>query len=545
MVPPNRSRIRARLLTCAVFLLLFATVLALQTHTGAYRCELGSHPDEAAHFVTGLMMHDYVARGFRGSPMRFAQDFYSHYPKVGLGIWPPFFYAVQTVWSVVGFGDTPAAILVLLAALTAGLAGVLFLFLKRELGIPAGVLGAGLLLMLPLTQQYSAMIMAEVLSALTMFAATLFWGRFLDGEKPRDALAFGLCAALAILTKGTGLALAFVPVFTIAASRRFRILRRPALWWSALLVMLLAGPWTWIFRNQGRGGWAEPSPSWHFSRMAAGYYSWKICVALGLLLLALAVLGAWVVFWRKGERRDRRGVWSACAALVAGVVIFQCIMPVGLEARHLLPALPALVAFAVAGADFLARFCQRAVVYSAVAALSLSGIFFPPQTAIGFGSIGDTLALSPFRLPQKQFSGFGPIAARLLADDRARTILVSSDARGEGMFISEMAWRDPARPSRTIQRASKILAASTWSGGSYQSFFSNEEAVEKALADARATVIVLDNSVPNPPPHQKLLRATLEHHPERFTALPPAAITRDAHPQPEAICVYLVAQNSP
>src|SRR5258708_14104031 len=40
------------------------------------------------------------------------------------------------------------------------------------------------------------------LSAVLMFGAMLAFGAFLDGEKRRDAICFGVLAALAILTKG-------------------------------------------------------------------------------------------------------------------------------------------------------------------------------------------------------------------------------------------------------------------------------------------------------------------------------------------------------
>ena len=35
--------------------------------TGAYHAEFGSHPDEAAHYVTGLMVRDYLASGLPGN----------------------------------------------------------------------------------------------------------------------------------------------------------------------------------------------------------------------------------------------------------------------------------------------------------------------------------------------------------------------------------------------------------------------------------------------------------------------------------------------
>src|SRR5581483_8978284 len=281
---------------------------------------------------------------------------------------------------------------------------------------------------------------------------------------------------------------------------------------AVALIGVLAGPWTWYFRNQGRGGWEEPSPSWHFTRMAVNYYTFKFAVGLGILFSAFAIIG--FIFVIK-ERKITNGVWAALLSLMVSVLIFQSILPVGLEARHLIPAIPAAMLFVAVGVESLTRFARREISCAVISALFFAGIFFPPKSAIGYGSIGNHLGFSAFRIPQKNFSGFSPIAEKLAADDRIRNILIASDARGEGMFISEMARRDPARASRTVQRASKLLASSTWSGSGYNSFFQNEDAVLKALSDARLDAVVLDNSTPNSKPHQQLLRIrrrVIEHN---------------------------------
>lgn len=57
------------------FLLFFFIALLLSWNSGAFRAELSDNPGEPAHYVTGLMVHDYVA----------------------LGHWPPFFYIGKLV----------------------------------------------------------------------------------------------------------------------------------------------------------------------------------------------------------------------------------------------------------------------------------------------------------------------------------------------------------------------------------------------------------------------------------------------------------------
>src|SRR5690606_19005132 len=63
----RRSALRAAAARApAVFLLLVAATVALQWLGGAYTAEYGSAPDEAAHYVTGLMVHGYLADGLPG-----------------------------------------------------------------------------------------------------------------------------------------------------------------------------------------------------------------------------------------------------------------------------------------------------------------------------------------------------------------------------------------------------------------------------------------------------------------------------------------------
>ena len=63
-------------------LFLFLVTVGLQWFASAYSSEFGSDPDESSHYVTGLLVRDYIAQGFPSSPLRFAEDYYLHYPRV-------------------------------------------------------------------------------------------------------------------------------------------------------------------------------------------------------------------------------------------------------------------------------------------------------------------------------------------------------------------------------------------------------------------------------------------------------------------------------
>src|SRR5262245_40979357 len=79
-----------------VSLLLVSISLATQWQlVGSMSTDLGVYSDEPAHYVTGLMVLDFVKDGLGSSPLAFAEAFYNRFPKVALGNWPPGFYLLQ------------------------------------------------------------------------------------------------------------------------------------------------------------------------------------------------------------------------------------------------------------------------------------------------------------------------------------------------------------------------------------------------------------------------------------------------------------------
>ena len=67
------------------------TAIVITPHVLSRRFDrdLAFHPDEAAHFATGIMVYDYVTTGIGENPIEFAKSFYVRYPKVAFGQWPP------------------------------------------------------------------------------------------------------------------------------------------------------------------------------------------------------------------------------------------------------------------------------------------------------------------------------------------------------------------------------------------------------------------------------------------------------------------------
>jgi hypothetical protein len=234
---------RRNLLPAAGALVVFYTAaVMMQFASGAYRSEFGAHPDEPSHVVTSLLVRDYLAGGFPQSPMRFAESYYAHYPKVALGHWPPVYYVLQAAWNVV-FSPTRASILACHALFTALLASLLFHWAHRRFGSLIALAAGFWLLSVPLIQWLNSTVMLDIAVALFVLAAALAYGDYLHAPGWRPAVWFGAWASLAILTKGTGVLLAFLPIVCLVLARRGKLVARLSFWLPAFLVAVACGPW--------------------------------------------------------------------------------------------------------------------------------------------------------------------------------------------------------------------------------------------------------------------------------------------------------------
>src|SRR5262245_57615103 len=97
-------------------LLLFLVVVGGQYRAHAYAGERANYADEAAHFMNGMLVREYLATGFGSNPMRFAESYYLSYPKVAFGAWPPLFHFVLGFVLLPGWPPQIAALVLLAVA---------------------------------------------------------------------------------------------------------------------------------------------------------------------------------------------------------------------------------------------------------------------------------------------------------------------------------------------------------------------------------------------------------------------------------------------
>jgi hypothetical protein len=510
--------------------MLLAVVLTLQWYSQAYRSDLGSHADEAAHYVTGLLVHDYLAEHHATSVTTFAEQYYGHYPKVGLGHWPPVFYVLQGLWSIV-FQPSVASILALMAVITALFGALITTLVSRSLTSPMGLMAGIFFVASPVVAQLSCMIMADGLVALLMLAATLAFVGFLNSnDAAKYSLLFGLLTSLAFLTKGSALALVLVPPVVIIISRSWGVLARKSLWLAPLLVLVLCAPWYWLTRHMEAGTWVYPTPRLSYSVDAVSFYAHVILRALGQLGAILAAIGiVRYIAALRNPSHGRTSVATGLFALLVGVLAIAFILPVGLEFRFILPALAPLIFFAADGAMWIAmrvgETIPRVKRY---------------ETALGTGFLAIALVLC-FTPAHKEYSGFAKVADVVLENPSPDypSVLIVSDVPGEGMFVADMALHRHESQS-VVVRGTKALAETNWLGTDYKSLCDSPREVVDLLDKLPIAYVVEDRFVGSAGmrPHQKLVEQAIADYPAYFELLGKFNATRDGVQYPDSVYLY-------
>lgn len=511
------------------FLLIFTVQIGLQVANHGYTSEFARTYDEAGHYVTGLMVHDFIAGLDWRTPMAFAENYYLHYPKVALGHWPPFYYLIQATWTLL-FSPSRTSIMILMALLTSLLALIIGSSLRREFGWWAGMGGGLLFLALPLVQANTSVLMLEVCLALFAFLAAISFGKYLDTESSRWAAGFTIFAVLAIMTKANGLALGLLPPLAFLIMRRYRLLRRPSFWIPAVIVIVVCGPWYWLTLDMLKNGILEQSPTLDYTLAAIPTFSQHLLLSVGIGILALAGVGVFSKIVLPFGDDAVEGKWVALFGLLLATVVFHWIVPASFEPRHLVPALPPTICLAVAGLAYLVDTLPPHGQHRALKALVLSTL------AIA------AFLIQTFSTPRRPWHGFDRAAAAILGqpDLDGSVLLIASDPAGEGAFISEVAVRE-ARPGHFVLRGSKAFSKSRWDGTEYQSYFDTSDAMRDFLHQTPIGVLVVDRSVPPRyvTPDQRLLWTTLEESREDWDLMTTFSLVRNGIVIPDAIHVYV------
>jgi hypothetical protein len=462
---------------------LFGVIIGgLQFYGGAYEAEFDAHPDEAAHFVSSLLIRDYIGQWPWPDPMPWAARYYIHYPKVAIGHWPPGYYMIQAAWWVL-FPPGRASAMWLNIVMGVLIMGLFFTVARRIRDSWTTAAAGVAVLFLPIMQEAHAQVMAELPALL--FAMCLLWGLTRLIEDPCRLFLVCVLAALAgaLIVKGTGVALAAAPVIAVALSGVWRrIPRRYLIAWPLAAALGVASLLLWQYK-----GAIRPIIMWGGVMSKLDWGVKLLPEITGVGILALAAVGAGVAIWR------RQPVAVAALSITASILLTSYFVRAMRETRHWIAIVPMLMLLALAAYAWLERRTRWA-----------------PLAAVA------VLATYPYAIYQQRATGFAALAAQVRQP--ARMLFSSPQGWREGPWIAIVCLREP-RPSSTIVRATKLLSASTWNGGNYRALVSIPEEVEQKLDEMAIDLVVLERAgIAQPPgepprPHHHRLAATLQSSP--------------------------------
>ncbi|WP_029006281.1 ArnT family glycosyltransferase [Azorhizobium doebereinerae] len=485
-----------------IFVALAVVLIAVQQRAmGGYGSEISAdNADEASHFISGLMLADYVRAGFP-NPMAFAVNYYLHLPKLAIGHWPPLYYMLEGALFLALPPTTPVALL-LPAVLAALLVVTTGWVTARVLGPLQGLAAGAVLLSVPPLREATLVIQLDLPVALLGLLAACAYARFLRTLRAGPAVAFGLLASAAILTKGTGMALALLPPLCLLFGGRFELLRRWTFWLPLPIVALLAGPWTLLTYARAAAGFQYGWGS-AFTLLAARTYADGLVAAVGAPVLSLAALGLVFAVVRGWRRSAGAEIWMALAALAVGTLAFQCLVPAGIDPRYLLPLVAPLVMLVAFGATALIGLVTQG--WPTLSGLAVALVLL-------FGALPGLMV----RVEKKPI-GMDAAAQALLAREAANPlVLVGSDAMGEGALVSAVAQHDRARRT-VVLRGTKMLAKTGWNATDYQPLYADPTALLAGLDQMGVGFVAVDTTpAAQALLHDRQLLAAAEAHPDRF-----------------------------
>jgi glycosyltransferase involved in cell wall biosynthesis len=441
-----------------------ATLLAVQIAGGAYTAEFTGFSDESAHFVSGLMVYDYLASLPRGNPIEWAGQYYLHYPKVAIGHWPPGYYALEALWWLL-LGPSRATSMLLQWAIGVAALTVFYRLARTSLSFPITAAIIAATIATPVFQQTLGQTMADLCCLLWSVLIMQAVVRLVERQDRTAALWLVVWLVAAGLTKGTVVCLLPLPIVALLASRqRIRIPLR----WLAIAGAIILTPAAWYLWNGGIQAWGGILVGQPWPGKLIGHLAGWGCVGVAIFGL---------------QRKPLALVAGSVVVCTLGVTFLVRAMR---EERHWIIVLPAILLLAGMG---ISRF-RSPLAAGALAAIAL--VFFP------------------YSWYRQSPAGYADLARQL---HRPARVLVSSTLLGEGPFIA-MASLGEKRPSSFMIRATKVLSKSGWNGEGYRLLTKTPAAILQRLDELGVDTVVLDSApVRAPALHHALLQEAVDHNP--------------------------------
>jgi Dolichyl-phosphate-mannose-protein mannosyltransferase len=483
-------------------LLALLLVRAMQIHAGADQASFGAYPDEPSHYLSGLLVRDYMAHGFPRSPVHYAMNYYLHVPYFAIGHWPPLFYLVEGVWMTV-FGQSHAAVLWLIASITALLAATIFVVARRFVSVPAAVCAGLLFCFIPQVEWSNNLVMTDTAIALLGLWATLALGRYLETGRIGFALGFGILAGLTILTKYTGLYLLLMPLASVVLCRRWNLLRRWSFWLSLGVIVVIWLPWLALTRRYVRTG-LVPTQFGDFSRLPLYIHAFlrQNGPVLGILL-------AFACAWTLLQWKRLNGMEAVLLLQPIAILLMMLVAPVPSDGRYLVPALPALI--------LLLCLAIRSVPQWAVDHRMVFAPHWGTVLLMAFTLFYGAWALPSW--PRAQRNDLRPLVDFILQSKGLRNASILVPANADGGMIAEFAMRDPARAERILARPNKLLSKSDWNGLNYQFYYTTPSEAEQYFEQNPIDLVIVRKLPQGNVPPERLVADVMKQFPKRWNAV--------------------------
>lgn len=465
-----------------IALLFFFEVLIFQWVNNAFFSEYTGYPDEAAHYVSSLLIENYITNGEIEHPLYFAEDYYYHYPKVAIGHWPPVMYGLLALWFIV-FGASRISTMCFVAATTAALATTIYYIAKNHLNKFSAVCAPLLFIAIPLIQTMSAVLMLELMVTLFILIACTFLAKFLSTGKTSDGIYFALLASAAILTRGTAWSIGLMPIMIMLMAWRFEMLKKPILWISGGLVLTLCLPWYLSMPSVDAGAFEGGSIySSNFTLEAISWFAKNIYVEIGLVILLLTGIGIWSkIIYPILSKQQLELIWPTLLSIMLAIYFMHVIIPADFSIRYMTTIVPSIVLFSFAGIEWL-----------------ISKISFKNASPILIGGLSALYVISNVGIDLENINNDGYVLAHDLAageiNSRNKSILIASDVFGEGSVIARAAELDKDKQN-VILRGSKLLVSEDWVGRNPVSKFTSTHEVARVLANIPVDAVILDNTM--------------------------------------------------
>lgn len=231
----DRSRIWEALCVCILFGAVTALFLTSPKQNDFW------WTDAPGHALNGAVLHDYLINHTFNSPIRFATDYYFHYPALTLTLYPPALYLVEAmVYFGTGVSNFGAQLSV--AVFTLILAYFAYKTARTAFSAPGATGVALLVLSMPAVALWSRQVMVDVPALALLAGAAAFFLRFLDDGKPRQLYASVLLVCAAAYTKQTAIFSAAPLALCLIAEKGLSVLRERSTWIAAALGFFLLLP---------------------------------------------------------------------------------------------------------------------------------------------------------------------------------------------------------------------------------------------------------------------------------------------------------------